>query len=271
MLSETELARKSLQHTRFDSYRLDSIEPVGPDSCLTNDISCDLLIVDGGFCGLWAAIQEKKQADRKVVLIEARPIGNGASGRPAAIMSTSVMHGIDNTERVFPDEVFELERLGRKNMEQFKATIERYSIDCDIEWSGELKVSVGDQGLDTIDKDYQLCCKYGHDAQKLDLSQVQAQIKSPIFYAGVWSKKLGGTVHPGKLIRALKQLAMRLGVDVFESTPHLQNRRVIHGIEVDTPSAVITTRKVLLATNAWTAGHPRIRSRVVAIRNGYYK
>ena len=117
-------ALNSLSNTRFTTYWLDSLEPVEDKPALMQDINCDLLVVGGGFCGLWAAIQAKeKDPERDVVLIEAKSVANGASGRPAAIMSTSVMHGIDNTERMFPDEVAELEKLGRENMDGFRQSI----------------------------------------------------------------------------------------------------------------------------------------------------
>ena len=74
-----------------------------------------------------------------------------------------------------------------------------------------MKVSIGDQGLETIEEDYQLYCKYDHDAERLDKEQVQAEIRSPIFHAAVWSKKRSGTVHPGKLVRGLKKAALGSG------------------------------------------------------------
>lgn len=268
MPNNTEIALKALSHTKFDTYWLDSLNPVGSETPLNQDISCDLLIVGGGFCGLWGAIQARqKNPQRDIVLIEARSIANGASGRPAAIMSTSVMHGIDNTERMFPHEVTELEQLGRENMDGFRKLIEQYDIDCDIEWGGEMKVSIGDQGLQTIDEDYQLYSKYDHEAVKLDKDQVQAEIKSPIFHAAVWSKKRSGTVHPGKLVRGLKRVAVDLGVKIFENTPHLRNSYRAGKIKIKTPLATIETDKVLLATNAWAAGHRKIKTRVAAIRD----
>jgi NADPH-dependent 2,4-dienoyl-CoA reductase/sulfur reductase-like enzyme len=119
-------ALQALAQARFTTYWLDSLETVADESSLAGVIGCDLLIVGGGFCGLWAAIQAKQQEPaRDVVLIESHSVANGASGRPAAIMSTSVMHGIDNTERIFPDDVAELERLGRENMDGFRETLER--------------------------------------------------------------------------------------------------------------------------------------------------
>jgi len=262
------VALQALSETTFDTYWLDSLGRVQSQPALELSIECDLLVVGGGFCGLWAAIQAReKQPQRNVVLIEARSIANGASGRPAAIMSTSVMHGIDNTERMFPQEVAELERLGRENMDGFRAAVERYSIDCDIEWGGEMKVSIGDQGLETIEEDYQLYCKYDHDAEKLDKEQVQAEIRSPIFHAAVWSKKRSGTVHPGKLVRGLKRAALDLGVRIYENTPLLSNRLREGKVVVNTPNASIEANKVLLATNAWAAGHRKISTRVAAIRD----
>jgi len=268
MLSDTDLARTALEKTRFTTYWLDSLDKPTSAPRLDQDTRCDLLVVGGGFCGLWGAIQAKeKNSDRDIVLIEAKSIGTGASGRPAAIMSTSVMHGIDNTERMFPEEVAELENLGRENMKGFQETLDRYNIDCDVEWGGEMIVSIGDEGLDTIEKDYQLYCKYDHDAEKLDMNRVQREIKSPLFHAGVWSKKLCGTVHPGKLVRELKRVALELGVRIYEFTPHVQNTQQGDRISVTTPHGVITANKVLLATNAWGAGHKRIKTRVSAVRD----
>jgi glycine/D-amino acid oxidase-like deaminating enzyme len=268
MTDLTHKALEALSATRFTTYWLDSLDPVSDLPVLELDTACDLLIVGGGFCGLWAAIQAKEQdPERDVVLIEAKSVANGASGRPAAIMSTSVMHGIDNTERMFPDQVSELEALGKANMDGFRQALETYAIDCDLDWGGEMKVSIGDQGLATVEEDYQLYIKYGHDAVRLDREQMQAEIKSPIFHAGVWSKRRSGTVHPGKLVRGLKRAVIGLGVRVFENTPHVSNYRDGASIKVKTPLASITANKVLLATNAWAAGHHKISRRVAAIRD----
>lgn len=263
-----EHALNALSATRFTTFWLDSLDPVTDAPALQQDARCDLLIVGGGFCGLWASIQAKEQnPERDVVLIEAKSVANGASGRPAAIMSTSVMHGIGNTERIFPNDVFELEKLGRENMDGFEQTLERYGIECDLEWGGEMKVSIGNEGLAAIEEDYQMYLKYGHDAVKLDKSDVQEEIKSPIFHGAAWSRKRGGTVHPGKLVRGLKNTALQLGVKLFENTPHIENHKTRDGIVVKTPDATITARKVLLATNAWAAGHRHIGRRVAAIRD----
>ncbi|NCF37782.1 MAG: hypothetical protein GWP56_15605 [Gammaproteobacteria bacterium] len=52
---------QALQNTRFTTYWLDSLDAVGDEAALERDIDCDLLVVGGGFCGLWAALQAKQQ------------------------------------------------------------------------------------------------------------------------------------------------------------------------------------------------------------------
>ncbi|MFK7859609.1 MAG: NAD(P)/FAD-dependent oxidoreductase [Granulosicoccus sp.] len=261
-------ALAALKHTQFDSYWLDSLPPVNSEPALQEDINCELLIVGGGFCGLWGAILAKEQDPlRQVVLIEGQSIANGASGRPAAIISTSVMHGIDNTQRMFPAEVAELEDLGKENIDAMIHTLEKYGMDCDLELGGEMKVSIGDDGLHAVHEDYHLYDQYGHDVELLGKSELQAQVSSPLFHGGIWSKARSGTLHPGKLARELKRVALLLGVSVFEDTPHLSNTYSNGTIRVRTPKARIEADKVLLATNAFAAGHKHISRKVVAIRD----
>jgi len=261
-------AKQALLKTKFFPYWLDNEAAPEAHASLTEDIDCDLLIVGAGFTGLWAALHAKEtNPERDVVIIEAQCIAIGASGRPAAILSASVMHGLANASRLFPDEMEELERLGKENMDGFKATIEKYKIDCDIEWGGELTVAIGDEGLPDIESEYKLYKKYGHDAHLLDKKAIQNEINSPLFHGGLWSKKRSGTVHPAKLAWGLKQAALDLGVRIYEYTPLVNSTHLKPGVLVKTPKGSVKANKVLLATNAFAAGSKKITQRVSAIRD----
>jgi glycine/D-amino acid oxidase-like deaminating enzyme len=72
---------------------------------------------------------------------------------------------------------------------------------------------------------------------------------SPVFRSGVWFPD-GATVHPGRLVRALRRAAIEAGVEVHERTPAL---RVRDG-EVVTPGGTIRAGEVVLATNAHLTG-----------------
>jgi len=267
-MTDSPNAKHALLKTKFFPYWLDNTLAPKPEPSLNADISCDLLIVGAGFTGLWAAIHAKEaDPERDVVIIEQQCIAIGASGRPAAILSTSVMHGLSNAARLFPDDMDELERLGKENMDGFKDAIERYNIDCDIEWGGELTVAVGDDGIPDIESEYKLYKKYGHDAHLLNKDEINKEINSPLFNGGLWSKKRSGTVHPAKLAWGLKKAAIDLGVRIFEYTPLIKTTHIKPGVLVQTPDGSIQANKVLLATNAFKTNVKKIHRRVSAIRD----
>ncbi|MFT5580197.1 MAG: glycine/D-amino acid oxidase-like deaminating enzyme [Paraglaciecola psychrophila] len=262
------LARAALAGVSYSPFWLDSLGKPADLEPLTAQLNCDLLIVGAGFTGLWAAVQAKEQQpERNVVIIEANSVATGASGRPAAILSTSVMHGMANAQRLFPNEMDVLERLGKENMDGFKEAISQYNIDCDLEWGGELTVAVGKEGMADIESEYLLYKKYGHDAYLLDKDAIQEEIKSPLFFGGLWSKSRSGTVHPAKLAWGLKRVALEKGVRIFENTPMLTHSKSLSGIEVTTPAGSVSARKVLLAVNAFGAKNTKIHQRVSAIRD----
>jgi hypothetical protein len=69
-------------------------EPLAP---LAAPATADLLVVGGGFSGLWTALQAK-EADpaRDVLLVEGGRIGWAASGRNGGFCEASITHGFEN-------------------------------------------------------------------------------------------------------------------------------------------------------------------------------
>ncbi len=87
-------------------------------------LDADLCIVGGGYTGLWAALYAKElDPSREVVLLEATRCGAGASGRNGGFLQSSLTHGTGNGLSRFPDELEQLERLGRENFDALGATI----------------------------------------------------------------------------------------------------------------------------------------------------
>lgn len=261
-------AGKALEDVTLFPLWLDNETAPSVEPQLIGRTEADLLIVGGGFTGLWAAVLAK-EADpgRDVVLIEAGKVAYGASGRPGAIVSTSLMHGLHNAVRIFPDDIQELERLGQDNMNGFRDTLERHHIDAQQTWGGELTVAIGDERVPDIVEEYELHKRYGHDVELLDKEQVRAQVNSPLYSGAAWNKKLSGTVHPAMLAWGLKAAAIKLGVRLHEMTPMETIDDKDSHLVVKTHDGEVKTPKVLLCTNAFAAGHKHIKRRVVGIRD----
>ena len=259
---------RALHDTVLFPLWLDSPSAPAVEPQLIGHHDADLVIVGGGFTGLWAAIQAKEaKPDSEVILVEAGKVAYGASGRPGAIVSTSIMHGLSNAARIFPDDLDVLEKLGQDNMAGFTDTLARYDIDADMEWGGELTTAIGPERVGDIEEEFELHRKHGHDVVLLDREAVRAEIDSPLYHGGVWSRKQSGTVHPSKLAWGLKAAAMSLGVRLHEHSPLTALSPDGPALRVRTHDGSVRTPKVLLATNAFAAGHPHIKRRVTAIRD----
>lgn len=258
----------ALKDALFFPHWLDNASAPTTRPQLIGPTDTDLLIIGGGFTGLWAAIQAKEDdPQRDVVLIEAAKIAYGASGRPGGIVGASVMHGLANAERIFPKDIHTLEALGQRNMDGFLASLDRYGIDCDAEWNGELTVAVNDEGRNHVIEEHRNHLIYGHESVFLDEQAVQGELRSPLFRNGFWAKGHCGTVHPAKLAWGLKAAALKLGVRLYETTPMLRVADLGAKLVVHTPDGRVSARRVLFATNAFATGNRHIKQRVAMVRD----
>lgn len=261
-------AKQALKDVTLFPFWLDNPDAPVVEPQLIGRTEADLLIIGGGFTGLWAAIQAKEaNPDRDVVLIEAGKVAYGASGRPGGIVSTSIMHGLSNAKRVFPNDLKPLEELGHANMHGFLDTLERHNIDCHAEWNGELTVAVGEENVSGLQEEFDLHVEHGHEAELLDTSGVREQLNSPAFFGGVWSKQNSGIVHPARLAWGLKAAAINLGVRLYEMTPMKDIEDCGSYLKVRTVDGEVRAAKALLATNAFAEGHRKIKQRVAMIRD----
>ncbi len=69
--------------------------------------------------------RKNKTPFAKLVVVEATETGAGASGRNGGFCSASLTHGFNNGMARFSDEMALIERLGRDNLNEIEATIER--------------------------------------------------------------------------------------------------------------------------------------------------
>ena len=256
-------------------YWLDSElrpEPLPP---LTDDREADLLVVGGGFTGLWTALQAKERdPDRRVVLVEANTIGWAASGRNGGFCAATLTHGYDNGEAHLPEENDRLAQLGRENLDAIEAAVAKYGMDVEFERTGELDVAT---------EDYQVAeLREAHDPDSgfvfLDQQELAGIVKSPTYKGALWDSREVALVHPAKLCWELLRVIRELGVEVYEGTKvtdvsdakttvRVQTRVTAETIE-DCASAscsTIAAKRVALATNVFPSLLRRVSLHTVPV------
>jgi hypothetical protein len=91
-----------------------------------------------GSPGWTALLAREEDPQREAVLLEGERIAFGGSGRNGGFMDASLTHGLGNGAAPWPDEMRELERLGRENFAAVISTMARHGIEAHLEQTGEL-------------------------------------------------------------------------------------------------------------------------------------
>lgn len=228
--------------------------------------SCDLLIVGGGFTGLWAAIEARAAyPDADIALAEAHSIAFGASGRNGGFISESLTHGLAHGEQLWRDEMPQLLRMGRKNLADIADFVAREGIDADLRLCGKTAVATAHHQLPALAATAELHQRYGEDATLQDTDAVRADVDSPTYLAGLRVRSGGGLVDPVALVWGLRRAAEARGVRIYENAPVRALRRTRTGIDAATDRTVLSAKQVLLATNAFPPLLRRLRHRVLPV------
>jgi glycine/D-amino acid oxidase-like deaminating enzyme len=219
---------------------------------LDETLATDLCVVGGGYTGLWAALYAKElEPGREVVLLEATRCGNGASGRNGGFLQSSLTHGIRNGLARFPDEIEQLERLGRENFEALCRDLHTLGIDAELEQTGDLVVALEQREVEDLEHEAALARRFGYQVEWLDGEEVRAQIRSEKFISAIWTRTGSALVHPGKLADGLRAAAARAGVRIHEHSAVRDIRKADAGVSVITEGGVVNARRALLATSAY--------------------
>jgi glycine/D-amino acid oxidase-like deaminating enzyme len=251
------VSHASLQQAEPAVFWLDSPHRPAPRDPVTEPVEADLVVVGGGFSGLWTAlIAKQRDPSRSVVLLEGQEIGWAASGRNGGFCSASLTHGHDNGLARFPNEIDLLERLGAENLDAIERTVAEFSIDCDFRRAPSLAVATAPHQVPWLREG---------KGEFLDAEAVRGLVSSPTYLAGLLGDEPLALVDPARLSWGLARAAEELGVRIFEHSPVAGLTRTGGRLAVTTPRAEVAARKVALGTNAFPSLVRRTRLHTVPV------
>lgn len=247
-----------------DSLWAATAGPYMPGPPLQEERDFDVAIIGGGYTGLTTAY-ELKRADPglSVAVLEAREIGYGSSGRNGSFGMTVVGLGFGTTALIKgKDFLKRAHRYMMRAVDTLDELILREGLDCDRTRPGFLRVATTRSYISRLRRDVELMNSLGFDdIYWLDEWEVRGRVESPRHRGAIWEPRLV-LIHPLKLVRAERDMALHRGVEVFENSPvtHITRGKKFR---LATPCGGIVAEKVVFATNAYSHLFPELQRKQV--------
>ncbi|MCY1212302.1 Gamma-glutamylputrescine oxidoreductase [compost metagenome] len=232
---------------------------------LQGETTADVCIVGGGFTGLWTAIQAKLQAPAlDIVILESDLCGAGASGRNGGCLLTWSAKFLTLRRLFGEDEAVRLVKASEAAVGHIADFCAAHGIDAELRRDGTLYTATSQAQIGTLDPMMQALEARGiHSYHALPPDEVARRSGSARNLAGVYSP-IAATVHPGKLVRGLRRVALAMGIRIHERTPML-DFSTDQPVVVHTPTGRVRAKKLVLAMNAWMASRFPQFERTIAI------
>lgn len=232
---------------------------------LSHDITADVAIVGGGYVGLWTALRVAEQEpDVKVVVVERDVCGSGASGRNGGIAHAWWEKLPQLVATCGTEEALDLCHATEHALDELEALNHKGDIPCDFVRGGKLSLATTRAQSGAWDGLLAACERHGvAQVRRIEAHEARQRSGSATHLGGI-VELTGATLHPAKLARGLRRLALSRGILIFERTPMVALERS-HPPIVHTPTGRVRADQVVLALNAWGAGIPELRPHLYVV------
>jgi glycine/D-amino acid oxidase-like deaminating enzyme len=239
--------------------------PTVPTPPLEHDIAADVVIIGGGFTGLWTAEHLRRLAPGiDVVVLERDVCGGGASGRNGGLV-TGWWDELSRLVDLFgEDEAVRLCRALKTSIQAIGEWCDRHGVDAWYRPGGYMMVAAAQAQEGALDVEVELARQLGVGEELVPMAadEVRARCSTLSFGRGVLMRD-GATVQPARLARGLRRVLLERGVRIHEGTA-VARLRSGDPCVAETPRGSIRAGVAVAAVNAWGIGWRALRPRVVA-------
>ncbi|MFJ6662090.1 NAD(P)/FAD-dependent oxidoreductase [Streptomyces sp. NPDC091377] len=221
-----------------------------PREPLPGDTSADVVIVGGGYTGLWTAYYLIKAAPSlRIVVLEQKFCGYGASGRNGGWLYNGIA-GRDRYARLHgKDAAVRLQRAMNDTVDEVIRAAGAEGVDADIHKGGVLEVARTPAQWGRLKAHHEQELSYGEtDRELYGARETAGRVRVSDAVGSSWTPH-GARIHPVKLVTGLAEAVEAQGVTIHESTP-VTEIRPRHAV---TPYGTVRAPYVLRCTEGFTA------------------
>jgi glycine/D-amino acid oxidase-like deaminating enzyme len=195
---------------------------VAPDAAppLRGTTTADVVVVGGGYTGLWTAYRlTELEPGARVLVLEQDICGGGPSGRNGGFVTNWWDELPTLVERYGEAGALAMARAVEAAVDHIGAWCEDHGVDAWYRRAGSLSVSAAPAQDGGWERAVDACRRLGVEGALVPLSpdEVAARVRSPVFRAGVLMPA-AATIQPATLARGLRRVLLERGVRIHEGT-----------------------------------------------------
>jgi glycine/D-amino acid oxidase-like deaminating enzyme len=246
-----------MKHTRL-GYWIEEAGKAEPRAPLAGDREADVLVVGGGYTGMWTAWYARQlEPEARVVLLEAEPVcGRGPSGRNGGFCNAMWFSLATMRDRWGAEAALATAHAAQEAVERIRSFCDKQEIDAWFRPAGYVQVSTAPAHDDAWRDAVEACRELGvpEMLRRLSEDEVAARCKSPAFRTGAVSPT-SATIQPARLALGLRESLLAAGVEIYESSPVRSFREGGDGIEARTAAGSVRAARGVLAIGSAAKGH----------------
>ena len=247
---------RDVRHTRF-GWWLEEAGPIDPRPPLEGDTRADVVVVGGGYLGLWTAWQLKAlEPECDVVVLEAGLAGHGPSGRNGGFVSSLWDDLPILRDRLGDTAAVAVARASERPLDGIEEWCAREGVDAWFRRAPTLYVATSEAQVGSSDDAIAACAAVGAPEELRPISAAELAARCSAGFHGGAIVRRSATVQPARLALGLRDAVVRAGVRLHERSPV---RRVTSDASLLTAHGRVRAGSVVLAAGNSTAGFPGFR------------
>lgn len=218
-----------------------------PNPSLSGTETADLCIIGGGYTGISTAYHfSQRYPNKRIVLLEAKSLANGASGRNGGMM----LNWVYGTGSMSDEMTARVYNATSQTIDSIEAIIQKHNLEVSYRRDGCLEVFTDEQRAIEAEQEVAYLNSIGVPIQFLDAAAIRQKINLNGIYGGLFDAG-EGQINGVQFIRGLRPILAARGVQIYENTvvTKIEEGATIH---ITTTEGSVKARAIALATNGYT-------------------